>query len=483
MEDYNGYSEHEASQAEQPGGQQAQGGSSPENGPAGGYYRHGGVDYGPAEKKKGRAGGYVLTGALCLLLGMALGGCSTALLISSVDNRGGWSYEYRYDSGDSIGDILEDFFGGGDEQAGQDAYIKPWEDEEYEETEPQDYIRRELPEFDGAQPVISDGVNPVPDIVEQVYDGVVGINTYYDGMGFGEAAGYGSGFVVSREGYIITNEHVVRDASEITVTFSDGEETEAELVGSDVKLDLAVLKVDKGGLTPLALGDSDGIRVGEFSLAMGNPSGAELAGSATFGIISATSRTINVEGQVFDYIQTDAAINMGSSGGPLLDMNGLVIGITSAKNIYAGYDEYGTPIAAEGLGFAIPINEAMAVVEQLITQGHVVRPGLGINVIMLTAEDAEHYDVVEGVLIYSVTRNGPAHKAGLKVDDIVTEYDGITPDSQDAFVEYVKGLNLGDVITMTVWRDGETLEIEAELGDMNQMGSDLVGNRVSELFD
>ena len=156
-------------------------------------------------------------------------------------------------------------------------------------------------------------------------------------------------------------------------------------------------------------------------------------------------------------------------------MKGEVIGITTAKNIYAGFDEFGNSINAEGLGFAIPINSAMDIACQLIENGRVIRPGIGVNVIGIDGETAEFYEIPEGILIYSVTRNGPAHKAGLKVDDIIVEYDGIAASSQDEFVDYVKALSLGDVLHLVVDREGKTVEIEVTLADMNEMGEELVG--------
>ncbi|MBR5292216.1 MAG: trypsin-like peptidase domain-containing protein [Clostridia bacterium] len=431
------------------------------------------------EKSKGNgAGGYVLTGVLCLLLGIAIGSGITALALSGIKQAVGSIEEKAPSIGQDIEDALEDFFGDGFDFEWRHGNQKPAQQEqsdEYQEQEAREYITRELPEFDGVQPVITDTANPAPDIVEQVFDGVVGINTYSEYQGEFVQDGYGSGFVVASEGYIVTNAHVIRGGDKITVTFSDQEEVDAEVVGSDSTLDVAVLKVEKSGLTPLALGDSDPVRVGEFTIAIGNPSGTELAGTTTFGIISATARSIHLDGRVNNFIQTDAAINPGNSGGPLLNMRGEVIGITTAKNIYAGYDEYGNSISAEGLGFAIPINEAMNVVCQLIENGRMIRPGMGIQVIGVDAESAEYYGIPEGILIYSVTRNGSAHKAGLKVDDIIVEYDGIAATTQDAFVEYVQTLSVGDVLHLTVNRSGESVKVDVTMADMNEMGDELVG--------
>jgi len=431
------------------------------------------------DKAKGNgAGGYVLTGVLCLLLGIAIGSGITALAISGIKSAVGNIEEKAPSIGQEIEDALEDFFGGDfrfDWNYGEHQPAQQEQSDEYQEQEAKEYITRELPEFDGKAPVIKDQLNPAPDIVDQVFDGVVGVTLYEEYDGELVEGGYGSGFVVSTEGYIVTNAHVVRGADKVTVTFSDQEEAEAELVGMDSTLDVAVLKVEKSGLTPLALGDSDPVRVGEFTIAIGNPSGTELAGTTTFGIISATARSINLDGKVNNFIQTDAAINPGNSGGPLLNMKGEVIGITTAKNIYAGYDEYGNSISAEGLGFAIPINEAMKIACQLIENGRVIRPGMGVNVIGIDAASAEYYGIPEGILIYSVTRNGTAHKAGLKVDDIIVNYDGIEVTTQEAFVEYVQTLFVGDVLHLTVIRDGETVEIDVTMADMNEMGDELVG--------
>lgn len=431
------------------------------------------------EKSKGNgAGGYVLTGVLCLLLGIAIGSGITALALSGIKQAVGSIEEKAPSIGQDIEDALEDFFGDGFRFEWNYDEHQPAQQEqsdEYQEQEAREYITRELPEFDGKAPVITDRFNPAPDIVDQVFDGVVGITLYEEYDGEMVEGGYGSGFVVSTEGYIVTNAHVVRGADKVTVTFSDQDEAEAELVGMDSTLDVAVLKVEKSGLTPLALGDSDPVRVGEFTIAIGNPSGTELAGTTTFGIISATARSINLDGKVNNFIQTDAAINPGNSGGPLLNMKGEVIGITTAKNIYAGYDEYGNSISAEGLGFAIPMNEAMQIACQLIENGRVIRPGMGVQVIGIDAESAELYGIPEGIIIYSVTRNGTAHKAGLKVDDIIVNYDGIDVTTQETFVQYVQTLFVGDVLHLTVIREGETVEIDVTMADMNEMGDELVG--------
>ena len=221
---------------------------------------------------------------------------------------------------------------------------------------------RPMPELNGESPVIGNAANPIPDIVEQVSAGVLGVINYAYIKDFGGSyveRATGSAFLISKDGYIVTNAHVVEDADAVAVTFADGTEVDAELVGMDKSMDIAVLKIEGENLHALKLGDSDAVRVGEFTIAIGDPTGRELAGTTTFGIISAAARDVNIDGKTNTYLQTDAAVNPGSSGGPLLNMAGEVIGITSAKTVTASYDEYGNAISAEGLGFAIPINDAL----------------------------------------------------------------------------------------------------------------------------
>ena len=419
----------------------------------------------PKVKKKKRGnGGYIALAIACLFIGIAIGSVLTAVI--AFTGRG--ILDNTQDKS-SIEDFFGDYYGHSEEPA---QTPQPSQYEEPAET-PREYVSRTLPDFDGVLPVISDTVNPIPDIVEQVMDGVVGVTCYasqedYDSKLY---SSYGSGFIISSEGYIVTNAHVIEGMKYVTINLTSGEEVDAQIVGSDTKLDVAVLKIDANGLKPLAIGISTDVRVGEYTIAIGNPTGDELAGTTTFGIISATARTTNIDGVSNVYLQTDAAINPGSSGGPLLNLKGEVIGITTAKTLYAGYDEYGNAINAEGLGFAIPLDEAMKVVAQLITEGHVVRPGIGISVYEVDATTAQKYDVPVGVLVYTVTKNGPAHKADLRINDIIVECDGQPVENQEDFIKYVQAKGVGDVLTFKVWRDGEYLDIPLTVGDLNEMGA------------
>ncbi|MEX1308016.1 MAG: trypsin-like peptidase domain-containing protein, partial [Eubacteriales bacterium] len=200
-----------------------------------------------------------------------------------------------------------------------------------------------------------------------------------------EEIAFGSGFIFDSDGYILTNHHVVKDATELSIMMSDGTEYPAETIGSDSFNDIAVLKINAPDLSMIPIGDSDKVQVGEMAIAIGNPLGEDLSGSVTVGYISAVNRRV----QSNAYLQTDAAINPGNSGGPLLNINGEVIGINALKSTLAGYDERGIAISSEGIGFAIPINRAIDVAHQLMDTGTVVRPGIGIQFSALSDDEAE----------------------------------------------------------------------------------------------
>ena len=322
-----------------------------------------------------------------------------------------------------------------------------------------------------AQPINDTGTfENLPDIVDAVYPGVVGIvnQQYQTGSLKLKTAGTGSGFILTTDGYIVTNQHVVEGAHALLVTFADGAVVDAELIGSDVQTDVAVLKIDTDReLTPLVLGDSDTLRVGEFVLAIGNPiSSEELYGSVTFGIISAKARQINIDGFTNEYVQTDAAVNPGNSGGPLINMNGEVVGVTSAKYVTAGYDEYGNAISSEGIGFALPINNVMQIVDAMIKTGNIARPGIGISIATRSEEEAQQTNQPAGVYVYSVTEGGPTAQAGLQVGDVIVAIEGKSLE-RDAYVELIRSKTIGEQIVFTILRNGETLDIPVTVGDLN----------------
>ena len=435
-----------------------------------------------ARPKKRGVGGYVVVGAVCLLVGFSLGSLLTGIVSLGAKGLGGWG------DMDSLPEIHGDF---GDwewewEWGSKDPdQAQPQTTPQPEPTQAPTYTPREMPALDGVAPSLQAMPNPLPDIVESAGKGVVGMDVYYydEELEQDVPMAYGSGFIISSEGYIVTNAHVVEGASQVEVKFIDGSSAPGQVIGADSKLDVAVVYVEAQGLTPLALGSSAQVKVGDFTVAIGNPTGEMLADTATFGIISATAREANVEGQVNSYIQTDAAINPGSSGGPLLDMSGKVIGITSAKALYAGYDEYGNMINAEGIGYAIPIDEAMEVVRELITTGHGKRPGIGISVVEIDQTTAEMYQVPQGILVYTVTEDGPAHVADLRINDVILSYDGITAGATTDFVAYVGAMEVGDQVKLRIWRDGQEQELYVTVGDLNQIGTKILNDEYADLLD
>jgi len=339
---------------------------------------------------------------------------------------------------------------------------------------------RTMPDLDGETPNIPGVIeNPIPDIYDAVSPGVVGVINYTKTIGLSGKEGYevygsGTGFAVSSEGYILTNAHVVDGADKLTIKLvGEDEERDVTLIGADTETDIAVLKVEGVTLQPLKLGDSDSVRVGEYVLAIGNPlSTDELANTITFGIISATTREITIDNYTNTYLQTDAAINFGNSGGPLINMQGEVIGINSAKTITAGYDAYGNAVSAEGIGFALPINQVKKIMEILITEGIVERPGIGITVSTVTEELAEANGVPVGAYVESVVKDRPAAEAGLQAGDIIVEANGETITDHDELVSIVLGCTIGDELNVSVYRDGEYIDLTIVIGNKSEMDFD-----------
>lgn len=292
---------------------------------------------------------------------------------------------------------------------------------------------------------------PIPQIVNKVSPSVVGIIC-------GQYSG--TGFVISEDGYIVTNYHVIGSGGNTTVTFSvsdDEEEYEATLIGGDEQTDIAVLKIDKTGLTPVEFGISSDLMVGELAITIGNPLGTQLSGTVTAGIISALNRTLTVEERTMTLIQTDASINSGNSGGPLINSYGQVVGITSAKIASASVD---------GLGFAIPIDEALPIISDLIEYGYVKgRPIVGITGENISDIYAQYYNIPKGFIVRNVTENGPAARGGVKVGDIVIGIEGTLIETVDEFNTVKENYKAGDTITISVYRDGEIVDIKITLDE------------------
>ncbi len=308
-------------------------------------------------------------------------------------------------------------------------------------------------------------VSDVSDIVEKCKDSVVEITTESASSGnsiFGQyvSQGAGSGVIISKDGYIVTNNHVVSGATSLKVTTTDGTEYDASVVGKDSQTDLAVIKVDANNLQAATLGDSDILQVGDPAIAIGNPLG-ELGGTVTTGIISATDRQITIDDETMTLLQTDAAINPGNSGGGLFNADGNLIGIVNAKESSTGI---------EGLGFAIPITPAQDIITELMQNGSVTsRPALNVSLYDYTSNNQGQYSKYkDGCYIVQIVKNGAADKAGLKQNDRILSFDGEQIQSTSDVKNVLKKHKIGDTIKMVVERDSKKITVEITLQAQTQ---------------
>ncbi len=305
------------------------------------------------------------------------------------------------------------------------------------------------------------------EVYAQNVNSTVGIRTSITTNYWGyqtQAAAAGSGFILSADGYILTNYHVVEDSNSITVSLYDGTEYDATLVGCDESNDIAVLKIDAEGLTPVVLGDSDNLNVGDQVVAIGNPLG-ELTFSLTTGVVSALNREVTLSSNVtMNLIQTDCAINSGNSGGALFNLYGEVVGITNAK--YSSSSS-SSEASIDNIGFAIPLNHVKNIVKSIIETGSITKPYIGVTVSSVSSE-AQGYGLPTGAAVRSVEADSPAAKAGLKENDIITEVDGTAINSSTELVNYVGEKTPGDELTFKVYRQGEELELAVTIGEKTQ---------------
>lgn len=277
------------------------------------------------------------------------------------------------------------------------------------------------------------------------------------------SAASGSGFIISHDGYILTNYHVIASSERITVSLYNGNSHDAKLIGFDESNDIAVLKIDTADLTPVIWGDSDNTNVGDSVIAIGNPLG-ELTFSLTAGAISAKDREVTFSNRaVMKLIQTDCAINSGNSGGALFNMYGEVIGVTNAK--YSGASASGATI--DNIAFAIPVNSIRRIVEDIIEKGYFAKPYLGVSVIDVS-ENHQIYGLPRGAAVQAVTTGSPAEKAGLNVGDIITKADAKQISSGNDLVSYIQTKQAGDTVNLTVYRRGQSLQITATIEEKIQ---------------
>lgn len=307
---------------------------------------------------------------------------------------------------------------------------------------------------------------PVTQIAKNVGPAVVGVSNFQSSQGyFGSSnlqeAGSGSGFIIdAQKGYIVTNNHVIDGAQKITVSLSDGRNLVAKVVGADPRTDLAVLQIsDTKNLTAVKLGDSSKLQVGEPVVAIGNPGGNDFARSVTTGVVSALNRTLAIQGEAsFNLIQTDAAINPGNSGGPLVDYQGQVIGINSAKYAQSGF---------EGMGFSIPITDALPTIQQLISTGVAKHPALLVSTNDQYLDYAQSNNKPLGAYISAVTPNGPAAKAGIEKGDVITKINNAQIQNSTDLVHEIYKYDVGTKITVTFIRNGQTQQVQATLGEIS----------------
>lgn len=292
----------------------------------------------------------------------------------------------------------------------------------------------------------------IPDIYDKCSPSVVGVScTLRNGTATG------TGIIISSDGYIMTNAHVIEDAVTVMIVDADSNQYEAEIIGYDSQTDLAVLKIEADGLTACEFGISDELRIGELVVAIGNPLGFDLYGSLTTGVVSGLNRTLTIGDYEMNLIQTNASINNGNSGGPLIDAYGRVIGITSAKVA----STYG-----EGLGFAIPIDEALPIVEDLIKYGYVTgRPQIGISGEDITSLMSMYYRLPQGVYVRFINPDSCAENAGIKAGDIIIGADGETVTCMSELNEIKSRFSAGDTMVLTIYRDGVSMDIELVLDE------------------
>ncbi len=306
--------------------------------------------------------------------------------------------------------------------------------------------------------------NDIQAVVQHVRPGVVfvGIEANLHSFGQPVPVGNGSGAIIDAQGHIITNNHVVEQAQALKVTLPDGRTFDAQIVGRDPATDLAVIQIHGDNLPVIPLGDSDQLQVGEWVIAIGNALGLEGGPTVTKGVVSAVNRTITEDNgaSIPGLIQTDAAINPGNSGGPLVNLRGEVVGINTAVP-----GPTGQGVQPFGIGFAISINEAKPIIQQLLTSGRVIRPYLGVAPVTITPAIRAQLglSVDKGIVLDTVAPNSPAAKAGLQQGDVITAVDGKPIADEAGLRQAIQSHRIGDTMTFTVLRKGRQMTVQTQL--------------------
>lgn len=312
----------------------------------------------------------------------------------------------------------------------------------------------------GRLPSIGEGGSAIVDIAARARPWVVNVAvSLTPTLGFGGGRGLGSGVIFRSDGHIITNAHVVEDASSIEVTLASGEALDASVVAADRETDIAVLKVDRDDLPAAVLGSVRDLRVGDIAVAIGSPLGFEQ--TVTAGIISAVGRTVSRPGDdspLVDMVQTDAPVTQGNSGGALVDGRGSVVGINTAIGA-------SPEVGAEGIAFATPIDVAAAVARELIATGRATHPWLGVTGGDITPVAAQEFGIEQGALMIEIVPNSPADRAGIQPNDVVVEFAGERIDSMDDLVVAIRQHSVGERVDLVVVRDGRRVTLQATLGD------------------
>ena len=375
----------------------------------------------PKKKKKLSAGKIIAIALACALLGGCLGVGATLLLHNNTENQ--------------------------TPSTGTTMYVGE------RQTEKVNTARTDTSEKLTPREVYAQNVNSTVGITTSITTNYWGYQT--------TSAASGSGFILTEDGYILTNYHVIENSSSVQVTTYDNTSYSASIVGYDESNDIAVLKIDATGLTPVVLGSSDDLYVGDEVMAIGNPLG-ELTFSLTTGVVSALDRPVTFStGTTMNLIQTDCAINSGNSGGALFNLYGEVIGITNAK--YSS-SSASSEASIDNIGFAIPIDQVRSIFESIITNGYIVKPYIGVTVSDVSTE-SQSYGLPQGAAVRSVTENGPAAEAGLQENDIITTVNGEAITGSNDLVKLVKAASAGDTLELTVYRQGQTTTLTLTVGE------------------